>query len=60
MSNELRASAKSLSESKECFVEVYIDNRWLIIIEYLTLVQLQDLKFTKNSPLWLVFMPALS
>jgi hypothetical protein len=32
VSKELSASAKSLSESRECFIEEYIDNRWLIII----------------------------
>ncbi len=34
MSKELSASAKSLSKSRECFIEVYIDNRCLIIIIY--------------------------
>jgi len=32
VSKELGASAKSLSESRECFIEVYIDNQCLIII----------------------------
>jgi hypothetical protein len=27
-------SAKSLSESRECFIVVYIDNWWLIVIVY--------------------------
>ncbi len=34
VSKELSASTKSLSESRECFIEVYIDNRWLIVIVY--------------------------
>ncbi len=34
VSKELSANAKSLSRSRECFIEVYIDNRCLIIIEY--------------------------
>jgi hypothetical protein len=29
---ELSASAKCLSESREGFIEVYIDNRWIIVI----------------------------
>ncbi len=36
MTKEFSASAKSLSESRECFIEVYIDNRCLIIIVYLS------------------------
>ncbi len=32
VSKELSASAKSLSESRECFIEEYIDNRLLIVI----------------------------
>ncbi len=32
VSKELSISAKSLSESRECFIEVYIDNQCLIII----------------------------
>ncbi len=28
------ASAESLGESRECFIEVYINNQWLIIIVY--------------------------
>ncbi len=34
MSKELSASAKTLSESRECFIEVYIDNRCLIVIVF--------------------------
>ncbi len=34
VSKELSASAKSLSKSRECFIEVYIDNRCLIVIIY--------------------------
>jgi hypothetical protein len=34
VSKELSASAKSLSESRECFIEVYIDKQCLIIIVY--------------------------
>ena len=34
VSKELSASTKSLSESTEWFIEVYIDNRCLIIILY--------------------------
>jgi len=34
VSKELSASAKSLSRSRECFIEVYNDNRCLIIIIY--------------------------
>ncbi len=34
MSKDLNASAESLSESRECFIDVYIDNQWLIIIVY--------------------------
>jgi hypothetical protein len=30
VSKELSASAKSLSKSRECFVEVYINNRYRI------------------------------
>ncbi len=41
VSKELGASAKSLSESRECFIEVYIDNWWLIIIVYNERVQFQ-------------------
>jgi hypothetical protein len=32
---EFSANAKSLSKCRECFIEVYIDNRCLIIIAYL-------------------------
>ncbi len=32
VSKELSASDKSLSDGRECFIEVYIDNWWLIII----------------------------
>jgi hypothetical protein len=32
VSKELSASAKSLSKSKECFIEVYINNQCLIVI----------------------------
>jgi hypothetical protein len=32
VSKELSASAKSLSESRVCFIEEYIDNRWIIVI----------------------------
>ncbi len=32
VSKELSASAKSLSESREWFIEVYIDNQWIIVI----------------------------
>ncbi len=35
VSKELSASAKSLSSSRECFIEVYIDNQWIIVIVYL-------------------------
>jgi hypothetical protein len=34
VSKELSVSAKSLSNSRECFIEVYIDNCCLIIIVY--------------------------
>ncbi len=34
MSKELSASAKSLSDRSECFIEVYIDNRSLFVIVY--------------------------
>ncbi len=37
MSKELSASAKSLRKSRECFIEVYIDNRWIIFIIYYSL-----------------------
>ncbi len=29
VSKELSASAKSLSESRECIIEVYINNQWI-------------------------------
>jgi len=32
VSKELSASAKSLSDSSECFIEVYIDNQSLFVI----------------------------
>ena len=32
VSEELSASAKSLSKSRECFIEIYIDNGCLIVI----------------------------
>ncbi len=35
VSKELSASAKSLSDSRECFIEVCINNRSLFIIVYL-------------------------
>jgi hypothetical protein len=35
VSKELSTSAKSLSDSRECFIEVCINNRSLFIIEYL-------------------------
>jgi hypothetical protein len=50
VSKELSASANSLSESRECVIEVYFDNQWLIIIEYFfhqILLQLQS--FQKHS-----------
>jgi hypothetical protein len=34
VSKELSASAISLSKSRECFIEVYIDNRCIIVIIY--------------------------
>jgi len=34
VSKELSASAESCSKSRECFIEVYIDNQCLIIIVY--------------------------
>ncbi len=34
VSKELSASAKSKSDSRECFIEVYIDNQNLFIIVY--------------------------
>jgi hypothetical protein len=34
VSKELSASAESWSKSRECFIEVYIDNQCLIIIVY--------------------------
>jgi hypothetical protein len=34
VSKELIASAKSKGDSRECFIEVYIDNRSLFIIVY--------------------------
>ncbi len=35
VSKELSASAKCLSESREGFIEVYIDNQLIIIIVYI-------------------------
>ncbi len=35
VSKALSASTKSLSESRECFIKVYIDNRCLIVIIYI-------------------------
>jgi hypothetical protein len=32
VSEELSMSAKSLRQSRECFIEVYIDNQLIIII----------------------------
>ncbi len=34
MSKELSASAESLSDSRECFIKVYIDNQNLFVIVY--------------------------
>jgi len=34
VSKELSASAKSKGDSRECFIEVYIDNRGLFVIVY--------------------------
>jgi len=34
VSKALSASAKSLSESRECIIEVYIDNRCIIVVVY--------------------------
>ncbi len=31
----MSTSSESLSEGRECVIEMYIDNRWLIIIIYL-------------------------
>jgi hypothetical protein len=36
VSKELSARAKSLSDSRECFIEVYIDNQSLFVIVYLS------------------------
>ena len=41
---ELSVSSKSLSESRECVIEVYIDNRWLIIIVYYSLLNCEHLE----------------
>ncbi len=34
VSKELSASAKSLSKSRECFIDIYIDNQCLFVIVY--------------------------
>ncbi len=34
VSKESSTNAKSLRKSRECFIEVYINNRWIIIIIY--------------------------
>jgi hypothetical protein len=49
VSKELSASAKSLSMSRECFIEVYINNQCLIIIVYLQTLELDNSPHFCNS-----------
>jgi hypothetical protein len=53
VSKEWSASAKSLRKSRECFIEVYIDNWWIIIIVYsICFMSSKALAYIKDRQWW--------